>query len=166
MITIDKVRCTGCGVCLSLCPQEAIVLEAAKAEIRPELCVGCGVCISACPERAIQEADLAPVVQPAPGRLEREQALTVLPLRGVEEAPTRHRPVGVARESPLVVDRRPAVAAAAVALGPFAIELLGRLADRWFTRSSFPDPMRGGRDSVVCRPGERRRRRYRGGRCS
>jgi NAD-dependent dihydropyrimidine dehydrogenase PreA subunit len=165
MITIDEVRCTGCGVCLSLCPQEAIVLEAARAEIRQELCIGCGVCISACPERAIQDVDLAPVVQPSPGRLEREPAITVLPTGGVEQVPTGHRPVRTVHEPPLVPDRRPAVAAAAVALGPFAIDLLGRLAERWVTRSGLPDRMRGGRDSVARRPGGRRRR-WRGRRCS
>jgi ferredoxin len=166
MITIDESRCTGCGVCLSLCPQEAIVLEAAKAEIRQDLCIGCGVCISACPERAVEDVDLAPVVRPSPSRIEREPAVTVLRPSAVEEAPTKHRPVKIVHAPPSVLESRPAVTAAAVALGPFAIELLGRLADRWFMRSALPDRMRGGRDSVVCRPGERRRRRYRGGRCS
>jgi NAD-dependent dihydropyrimidine dehydrogenase PreA subunit len=164
MITIDETRCTGCGVCLSLCPQEAILLEAARAEIRQELCIGCGICISGCPERAVQDVDLAPVVQPSPARIEREQALTVLPPGGVEQAPTRHRPAATVHKSPLVLESRPAVAAAAVALGPFAIEFLGRLADRWFTRSGFPDRTTGGRDSISRRPGQRRRRRWRGGR--
>jgi ferredoxin len=165
MIVIDEVRCTGCGVCLSLCPQEAIVLEAAKAEIRPELCIGCGVCISACPERAIQDSDLAPAVQPSPGRLEREPVLTALPSR-VEPAPTEHRPVKIVHAPPLVLESRPAVAAAAVALGPFAIELLGRLAERWVARSSLPDQRVRGREYVSCGPGDRRRRGWRGGRCS
>ena len=166
MITIDESRCTGCGVCLGLCPQEAIVLEAGRAETRQELCIGCGVCISACPERAIQDVDLAPAAQPSPGRVEREPALTVLPPGGFEQPPTRHRPVRVVHKSPLVLESRPAVAAAAAAMGPFAIELLARLADGWFTRSRFPDRMRGGRDSVARMPGDRRRRRRRGGRCS
>jgi NAD-dependent dihydropyrimidine dehydrogenase PreA subunit len=165
MITIDEVRCTGCGVCLSLCPQEAIVLEAAKAEIRPELCIGCGVCMSACPERAIQDVDLALAAQPSPGRLEREPVLTALPSR-VEPAPTKHRPVKIVHAPPLVLEGRPAVAAAAMALGPFAIDLLGRLAERWVTRSGLPDRRAPGRECVSCGPGDRRRRRRRGGRCS
>jgi ferredoxin len=148
MITIDEVRCTGCGVCLSLCPQEAIVLEAARAEIRQELCIGCGVCISACPERAIQDVDLAPVVQPSPGRLEREPALTISPAR-IEQPPTGHRLVRTVHSSPSVLERRRAVTAAAVALGPLAIDILGRLAERWVTRSSFPNRMTSGRDSVA-----------------
>jgi ferredoxin len=164
MITIDEDRCTGCGACLSLCPQEAIVLETERAEIRQELCIGCGICISACPERAIQDVDLAPVVQPSPGRLDREPALTISPAR-VEQSPTRHRPVRTVHYSPSVLDRRRAVAAAAVAMGPLALDLLGRLAERWVTRSSFPDRMTGGRDSVARRQGGRRRR-WRGRRCS
>jgi ferredoxin len=165
MIVIDGTRCTGCGVCLSLCPQEAIVLEAERAEMRHELCIGCGICISACPERAIQDVDLAPVVRPSPAGHDLEPSLAVLPPAAVEQSPTRHRPVRVVHDSRLALESRPAVAAA-VAMGPFAIEFLGRLVDRWFARSSLPDLKRGGQDSVACRPGDRRRRRWRGGRCS
>jgi Fe-S-cluster-containing hydrogenase component 2 len=164
MIVIDEARCTGCGVCLNLCPQEAIVLETERAAINQELCSGCGVCISACPQRAIQEADLVPVTR-LPARPEREPAVEVSSGRSVR-VPARTRPLEVVRPSPSALERRRAVAAAAVAIGPVALDLLARLAERWVTRSGLPQRVAGGRESVARRPGGGRRRRWRGGRCS
>ena len=54
MIVIDEARCNGCGICLTACPQEAIVLEANRAEIKQELCTDCGVSLYVCPEEAIE----------------------------------------------------------------------------------------------------------------
>ena len=165
MIVIDEARCTGCGVCLNFCPQEAIVLEADRAEIKQELCSGCGICISisACPQCAIQEADLVPVTG-LPARPERELVVKVSP-GGSELVPARTRPVEVVRPSPSALERRRAVAAAAVAIGPVALDLLARLAERWVTRSRFPQRAAGRQNLAVPGPG-RRRRRWRGGRCS
>jgi Fe-S-cluster-containing hydrogenase component 2 len=164
MITIDEARCTGCGVCLSLCPQEAIVLEEGTAEIRQDLCSGCGICISSCPQGAIREADLVPVTR-LPARPDREAAVT-LSSGGSERAAARARRLEVIRPSPSALERRRAVAGAAVAIGPVALKLLARLAERWATRPSFREPVTGGRDFVGRGPGGGRRRRWRGGRCS
>ncbi|NLE45858.1 MAG: 4Fe-4S binding protein [Chloroflexi bacterium] len=64
---VDVTRCTGCGVCVKVCPVEAIALVNGKAHIAEEVCTGCGACVNVCPVDAIQ-----PVVQgelvPAPGR--------------------------------------------------------------------------------------------------
>jgi heterodisulfide reductase subunit A len=45
--------CDGCGVCIKVCPANAITMEAGKAKIDPFLCIGCGACIPACPREAI-----------------------------------------------------------------------------------------------------------------
>jgi heterodisulfide reductase subunit A len=46
---IDKRRCAGCGVCVTLCPFQAIVLDdKGKAEVNVALCKGCGVCVTSC----------------------------------------------------------------------------------------------------------------------
>jgi heterodisulfide reductase subunit A len=50
--------CTGCGVCVEICPYSApsIIQKgpgAGKAEINPVLCKGCGLCISSCRSGAI-----------------------------------------------------------------------------------------------------------------
>lgn len=45
--------CDSCGVCVPVCPVNAIVIEEGKAEINPFICVGCGACIPVCPKEAI-----------------------------------------------------------------------------------------------------------------
>lgn len=168
MITIDEARCTGCGVCLTACPREAIVLEAERAEIKQELCTECGVCLSACPENAIQEAEPAPVTRPSPSRAERKPVVVPSPIRA-ERTPTQARPLEVVRPSPTSLERRKAVTAvtaAASTVGPVALDLLGRLALRWFRRGRFPERAAGGQALAVRGQGGGRRRRWRGGRCS
>ncbi len=55
---VNKEKCTGCGVCVPLCPYGAISLVECedgkkRSEINPALCKGCGVCTAACPSKAI-----------------------------------------------------------------------------------------------------------------
>jgi heterodisulfide reductase subunit A len=46
---IEKRRCAGCGVCINLCPFQAIKFDdKGKAEINVALCKGCGVCVTSC----------------------------------------------------------------------------------------------------------------------
>ena len=43
--------CLGCGVCVSVCPAEAIALnENGVAEVDETRCLGCGACADACPQ--------------------------------------------------------------------------------------------------------------------
>lgn len=54
---VIREQCSSCGVCIQLCPYNAIVLEAYngtyKAKVEPALCAGCGTCAAACPSKAI-----------------------------------------------------------------------------------------------------------------
>ncbi|MDA8138718.1 MAG: FAD-dependent oxidoreductase [Desulfobacteraceae bacterium] len=55
----DVRMCSGCGVCVSLCPYNAPSLktdgpQAGKAEINPALCKGCGLCVASCRSGALQ----------------------------------------------------------------------------------------------------------------
>lgn len=51
--TIDETMCSGCGICLSQCPFEALSLEGmGRVEVNDLLCEGCGTCVSACPAGA------------------------------------------------------------------------------------------------------------------
>jgi Fe-S-cluster-containing hydrogenase component 2 len=165
MIIIDEARCIGCGVCLTACPQEAIVLRADTAEIKRELCTDCGLCLSTCPENAIQDIEPAPVARPSPSRPEREPVVTLSRI-SAEQPPTRARPLEVVRPSPSALQRRNAVVTAAAAVGPVALDLLARLAERWLRRDRFPERARGGQDLAARGPGGGRRRRRRGGRYS
>lgn len=50
---INHARCTGCGVCVSVCPYNAPDIlssgpNAGKADVNPVLCKGCGTCVSSC----------------------------------------------------------------------------------------------------------------------
>ena len=46
-------ECTGCGVCVELCPFGAISMDGDRAEVTYERCFGCGLCQSHCPAAAI-----------------------------------------------------------------------------------------------------------------
>jgi heterodisulfide reductase subunit A-like polyferredoxin len=55
---VDHRFCSGCGVCIEVCPYGAPsfpqkALMADRAEINPALCKGCGLCVSSCRSGAI-----------------------------------------------------------------------------------------------------------------
>ena len=63
MYYITGSICTGCGLCVDTCPQNAIILTDSKAQINQELCIQCGSCIELCPAGAVHVAG-APVYTP------------------------------------------------------------------------------------------------------
>jgi NADH:ubiquinone oxidoreductase subunit F (NADH-binding)/ferredoxin len=51
---VDEDRCTGCGLCKRLCPQNAVTGELKEAHfISDSLCVRCNICFENCPFSAI-----------------------------------------------------------------------------------------------------------------
>ena len=54
--TVDEDLCSGCGVCVSVCPYDAREHDPEKhvAKVNEVLCEGCGSCIAACPSSACQ----------------------------------------------------------------------------------------------------------------
>ena len=54
---VIKRLCSGCGLCVTVCPYKARVLneEEGKAEVIGWLCQGCGSCATACPNGASQQ---------------------------------------------------------------------------------------------------------------
>lgn len=54
---IDEESCSGCKICVGLCPYNAITFDNTKnvAEITVALCKGCGVCVASCPSGAIEQ---------------------------------------------------------------------------------------------------------------
>jgi len=59
---VDEELCSGCGICVSLCPygaRELIEKEGKKiAKVEEILCEGCGSCIAGCPSGACQQRNL------------------------------------------------------------------------------------------------------------
>jgi NAD-dependent dihydropyrimidine dehydrogenase PreA subunit len=63
IISIDEMKCTGCGRCIPDCPEGALQLIDGKARLVSDLfCDGLGACIGTCPEGAISviEREAAP----------------------------------------------------------------------------------------------------------
>ena len=55
---VNPLSCSGCGVCIEICPYSAIdFIEdgrlAGIAEVNPVLCKGCGLCVASCRSGAI-----------------------------------------------------------------------------------------------------------------
>ena len=50
---VEVQNCVGCGICLRVCPTDAISLIDRIAQIDPKKCVGCLTCMSICPRDAI-----------------------------------------------------------------------------------------------------------------
>jgi heterodisulfide reductase subunit A len=62
--TVAKVNtnlCTGCEMCVLVCPYDAISLKDGKAEVNEVLCEGCGTCSATCLRAAIQVKNLTPL---------------------------------------------------------------------------------------------------------
>ncbi len=51
---VDTEKCTGCGTCVTVCPQGVFEIQGDKAVVvKPEECIGCRACEAACPSGAI-----------------------------------------------------------------------------------------------------------------
>jgi ferredoxin len=53
MVIVNSTICNGCGECVAVCPNGAIILQHDLALIDQELCQGCEICRDACPQGAI-----------------------------------------------------------------------------------------------------------------
>jgi ferredoxin len=50
---VRKERCLACGGCISVCPQDAILMVISKALIDKDHCNSCSICVKTCPVGAI-----------------------------------------------------------------------------------------------------------------
>ena len=52
---VNQEKCAGCGVCIEVCPVQAISLNLKrKAQVNSEKCIECGKCARECPNQAIE----------------------------------------------------------------------------------------------------------------
>ena len=58
---IDQERCMNCGLCVDLCPEQAINMNSNNytVEIDSSKCTGCGSCVDDCPGEAISLSETA-----------------------------------------------------------------------------------------------------------
>ena len=54
-VEINAAWCKGCGICIDLCPKEALVKDKKEKAVwqYPEKCNRCGLCELRCPDLAI-----------------------------------------------------------------------------------------------------------------
>lgn len=53
-LQLDRKKCIGCGMCISVCPHRVLRLENGKAEIVDiDGCMECGACAMNCPVEAV-----------------------------------------------------------------------------------------------------------------
>ena len=53
--------CTGCGMCVAVCPYDALSLKDGTVEVNEVLCEGCGTCSATCLRAAIAVKNITPV---------------------------------------------------------------------------------------------------------
>ncbi len=53
-LKLDEERCTGCGMCETVCPHTVFKVEKSKAYFADrDACIECGACTANCPVEAI-----------------------------------------------------------------------------------------------------------------
>jgi 2-oxoglutarate ferredoxin oxidoreductase subunit delta len=68
-VVLDQERCKGCGLCVSVCPKEILVISSHLNErgylpvevTDMDQCTGCGVCAVICPDVCIAVYRQVPV---------------------------------------------------------------------------------------------------------
>jgi len=61
MLKVRGDLCIGCGLCVENCPQQAIMIVSATANINQNRCNQCRRCLEVCPQGAITEVALISV---------------------------------------------------------------------------------------------------------
>jgi nitroreductase/NAD-dependent dihydropyrimidine dehydrogenase PreA subunit len=51
---IDPQKCTGCGLCVKVCPSETISMQDDKARVTGDRSLQCGHCVAVCPADAVR----------------------------------------------------------------------------------------------------------------
>jgi NAD-dependent dihydropyrimidine dehydrogenase PreA subunit len=53
-LSLDEEKCTGCGLCLLVCPHAVLSMNHEHARIEnPDACMECGACAQNCPTDAV-----------------------------------------------------------------------------------------------------------------
>ena len=61
MVTVDKDKCQGCGMCVKVCHNRCLALIDDVVSVDYELCDRCTQCIAICPQQALSWSRVPPV---------------------------------------------------------------------------------------------------------
>jgi len=56
---VDRKICLACGGCISVCPQDALLMDGGRAFVKDEKCISCAICIRICPIGAISGSSVS-----------------------------------------------------------------------------------------------------------
>ena len=77
-IIIDSERCKGCGLCITACPKNSIVIAEDSnkngyfpAEAKSDDCTGCAACATMCPETVIEVYRQRKIVELKPEKIKK-----------------------------------------------------------------------------------------------
>jgi ferredoxin len=60
MVYVNDIACDGCGVCMDICPTDALIFQNNRAFINQDFCHGCELCLDTCPKGAIVVGEMQP----------------------------------------------------------------------------------------------------------
>ncbi len=53
-LALDEDKCTGCGMCVTVCPRDVLSMNNGRAAVRDrDACMECGACAMNCPAEAL-----------------------------------------------------------------------------------------------------------------
>lgn len=58
--SINRSKCTGCGLCIGVCPDQTISMDGEVAAVTGSRCLQCGHCAAVCPVAAIEVGAIDP----------------------------------------------------------------------------------------------------------
>ena len=53
-ISVDCKTCTGCGRCITICPNKVHQIISGNHQLHPDACTGCNQCVSGCPTHSLK----------------------------------------------------------------------------------------------------------------
>ena len=65
-------RCIGCGICIEVCPNQALIRTPQGIIVDPDRCVHCGQCVDACPSEARERTGWSVTVPELVSTIERD----------------------------------------------------------------------------------------------